>query len=62
MIGWMVRNFISREANVLDIHKPLIRPYIEHCTQAWDPLSRQVLRLEYNIEIRGHKKNEKIFF
>ena len=39
MIGWMVRNFISREANgVLKIYKTEIRPHIGYCTQAWDPV------------------------
>ena len=33
MIGWMVRNFISREANVvLKMYNTLIRPHTEYCT------------------------------
>ena len=33
---WILRNFISREANVvLKIHKTLIKTRIEYCTQAW---------------------------
>ena len=50
MIGWIVKNFISREANVvLKIYKILIRPHTEYCTQAGTPV-------ECNIEIRGHTK------
>ena len=33
-ISWVVRNFISIEANVLKIYKTLIRPHMEYCTQA----------------------------
>ena len=40
-IRWIVRNFISRETNViLEIYKTLIRPHIEYCTQAWATVSR----------------------
>ena len=40
MIGWMIRNIISRGANVLKIYKTLRRPHIENYTQAWVPVSR----------------------
>ena len=33
MIGWMFRNSISREANVLKLYTTL-RPHTEYCTQA----------------------------
>ena len=52
MIDWMVRNFISRVANVvLRIYKTLMRPHREYCTQSWAPLLRHgnwnvILRLE----------------
>ena len=52
MIGWMVRNFISREANVvLKIYETLIRPHIEYCILAQVPISRDenwgvILRLD----------------
>ena len=37
-IDWMVRNFISREANVLlKIYKSLIRLHIKYCIKAWAP-------------------------
>ena len=48
MIGWLIRNFISREVNVLKFYKTLIRHHIEYCTQAW--------KLECNIEIGGYTK------
>ena len=32
MIVWIVRNFISREANVLEINKILKQPHEEYCT------------------------------
>ena len=41
MIGWMVRNSISRKANVLKIHKTQIRPNIEYFIQAWASVLRQ---------------------
>ena len=47
----MVKNFISREANlVLKIYK-IIRPHLECCTQAWAPVMRYgnwsaILRVE----------------
>ena len=38
---WMVRNFISREANVfLKIYKTLITSLLEYCTKTWPPMSR----------------------
>ena len=38
MIGWIVRNFILREANVvLKIYETLIRSHTEYCTEAWAP-------------------------
>ena len=40
MIGWMVRNFISREANVFEIYKTLIRPHIDYNTQFLSPVLR----------------------
>ena len=61
MIGWMVRNFISRDlirvlhifktVAVLKICKTLIRSLIEYCTSVWAPVSRHgiwsvILRLE----------------
>ena len=58
MIGWMFRNFISREANiVLKIYTTPIRPYIEYCTRVWAPVLRHK-KLECNIEI-GWNTNEK---
>ena len=39
MTGWMARNIISREPNVLKIYKNLIRPHIKYCTRAWPPVS-----------------------
>ena len=51
MIGWIVRNIISKETNVvLKIYKT-IRPQIEYCTQAWFPR-----KLECNNEIGRHTK------
>ena len=41
MIGSMVRNSISRIANILEIYKTLIRPHREHSTQAKGPVSRR---------------------
>ena len=38
MISWMVRNFISREANLLKIFKTLKRLHVEYCIQDWAPL------------------------
>ena len=52
MRSWMVRSFISREANtVLKAYKTLISPQIEYSSQAWDPVSRHgnysvIVRLE----------------
>ena len=51
MTSWMVRNFISKEENVLKIYKTLLRPYIEYSTQACAPLLRNriwniIMRLE----------------
>ena len=40
MIRWIIRNFITRAANVLKIHKTSIRPHVEFYTQAWAPLLR----------------------
>ena len=40
MVSWMVRNIISREANVLKIYKFLIRPHIAYYTQAWASVFR----------------------
>ena len=41
MIVWRVRNFISKEANVVfKMYKTLIRFDVEYCTQAKDPESR----------------------
>ena len=38
-IGWVTRNVISREANVmLNIYKSLVRPNLEYCVQLWNPL------------------------
>ena len=31
---------MSKEANVLEIYKTLIRSLIEYCTQVWAPMSR----------------------
>ena len=36
MFDWMVRNFISTEANIV---LTLLRPHIEYYTQAWFPVS-----------------------
>ena len=52
MMGWMVRNFILSEINVvLKIYKSFKRSYIEYCTQAGAPVSKHrnwcvILRLE----------------
>ena len=50
--------FISREINaVLTVCNLLIRPHIEYCTQAWDPMSRHG---NCNVKIKGHaKKSDK---
>ena len=41
MIGWVVRNVITREQSVmLNIFKSLIRPHIEYCVQIWSPTAR----------------------
>ena len=47
MIGWVIRIFISREANVvLRIYNTLIRPHILYCTPAWSSVSRHgILRV-----------------
>ena len=65
MIGWMVRNFISRDTNViLKRYKTLIRPHLEYCTQAWAPISTHgncsvILRLE-SIQKRVTKIIKKV--
>ena len=60
MIGWMVRNFISREVNVvLKIYKLLIRPYIEYGPQARTPVLRHG-NWKCNIEIGKHTKKSLI--
>ena len=52
VIGWMVINLISKEANVvLKIYKTLRRPHTEYCTQARASVLRHghwsvILRLE----------------
>ena len=52
MPGWMVRNYISREVNiVIKKYKILIRSHIEYCNQALAKMSRhgnwkKILRLE----------------
>ena len=41
MLGWLVRNIISRETNVvLKIYLTLIRPHIEYSTDTEAPVSR----------------------
>lgn len=51
-IGWVMRNILSRDANVIiRVYKTLIRPHIEYCTQAWAPVARHgnwnlILKLE----------------
>ena len=38
MIGWVTRNVISRNREVmLNIYKSLIRSHLEYCTQLWNP-------------------------
>ena len=59
MTGWMVRNIISRESNVvLKICKTVRRPHIEYCTRVWAPELRHV-KLESNIESRKHIESGK---
>ena len=64
MIGWMVRNFISREANVLKIYKILIRLHVEYCTQVWAPMSRHgnwsIMRFESTQEDKNNKKSKRL--
>ena len=41
IIGWRVRNYISKEANaVFKIYKAQIRPHIEYCSQFRSQVSR----------------------
>ena len=62
MIDRMLRNLISREANVvLKIHKTLLRLHIEYCTQARAPVSRLgnwsvILKLEDKRDNNNKKK------
>ena len=60
MTGWMVRNFISRDANIVSkICKTQIRPHIKYCTWAW----LQCLDMEIgvcNIEIGEQRRMTKI--
>ena len=64
----MVRNFISREANVLKIYTILIKPHKEYCNQAWAPLLRQrnwsiILRLEgLQRSDKTNKKSKRVQF
>ena len=40
-IGWVTRNVISREADVmLNIYKSLVRPNLEYCVQLWNPVPK----------------------
>ena len=66
MIDRMLRNLISREANVvLKIHKTLLRLHIEYCSQARAPVSRHgnwsvILKLEERRGNNDEKKKKKI--
>ena len=41
-VNWMIRNFITKEANVvLEIYKTQVRLYIEYFKLAWDTVSNQ---------------------
>ena len=40
-IGWVTRNVISREPDVMvNIYKLLVRPHLEHCVQLWNPIPK----------------------
>ena len=40
-IGWVSRNVISREPDVMvNIYKLLVRPHLEHCVQLWNPIPK----------------------
>ena len=54
----MVRNFISREADVLKIYKTLIRLDIEYCSQAWTLVSRYG-KWSVILRLKGTKKSDK---
>ena len=55
-IEGMVRNFISREADILKIYKIQIKPPIEYYNSRL-VFGVETWKLEYNIEIVGHTKN-----
>ena len=51
MIGWVVRNFMSRKVNIVLIYKTLKRPHKAYSPHAWAPVSRHgnwsvILRLD----------------
>ena len=61
MIGWVVRNLISREANVVfKIHKTLIRHHIKYCTQAWTLESRYEMEGIQRTVTKRIKKNNRL--
>ena len=58
MRDWVIRNFISREANVvLKINKNPNKG--EYCTQAW-AASIKTWKAEGNIDIEGGRHTKKI--
>ena len=64
MIGWMVRNFISKEANVvLKICKTLIKPHIDYSTLGSSverlklkKIQRRVTKLIKRVKVYSYKE------